>query len=204
MWFSLWHPATSTTSSYAKILGGAIGKQGEQPAKTTTIAYREHLGALWILDPVPGWSASNNPVKRLVQAPKHHLADPPLAARLLDRNENTLLSARGRHLLGPLFESLATLTLRVAAEALRAKVFHLRTQGGEHEVDLIVEGADGELLAVEIKLAQNIVDSDVKHLVWLREQFPDRQVRLLAINTGARAYRRADGVYVVPLSLLGL
>lgn len=104
---------------------------------------------------------------------------------------------------GPLFESLVTLTVRVAAQAAEATVSHLRLNSGQREVDLIVEGPDGAVLGIEVKLAPTVGDSDVKHLRWLREKLPERVVDLMVVTTGSTAYRRADGIAVVPLALLG-
>ncbi|EQD70749.1 hypothetical protein B1A_06144, partial [mine drainage metagenome] len=72
------------------------------------------LRELRILDPVEAWLPTRNPFSRLTGAPKHHLADPALAARLLDRTENHLIAGdegesvipRDGTLLGGLFESL--------------------------------------------------------------------------------------------------
>lgn len=104
---------------------------------------------------------------------------------------------------GPLFESLATLTVRVAAQAAGASVGHLRTRNGDHEVDLVVEGSDGQVIGIEVKLASAVTDADVRHLLWLRRQLPDDVIALVVLTTGVRAYRRPDGVAVVPLALLG-
>ena len=97
---------------------------------------------LWLLDPVAGWSPSRRPLARLQQAPRHHLADPALATRLLNLTERTLLTPAGAAMIGPLFESLVTLTVRVCAQAAEARIGHLRTTNGDHEVDLVVEGSD--------------------------------------------------------------
>ena len=105
-------------------------------------------------------------------------------------------------MLGPLFESLATLCLRVPAQAAEGEVFHLRTRNGDHEVDLIVVRPDGRFLAVEVKLAATIEDADGKHLRWLKERTGDRMLDAVIVNTGPHAYRRADGIGVVPLALL--
>lgn len=104
---------------------------------------------------------------------------------------------------GPLFESLATLGVRVMAQAAEATVSHLRLRGGEREVDLIVEGTDGRVLGIEVKLASEVTDFDVRHLNWLREQIPDQVADLMVLTTGTTAYRRSDGIAVVPLALLG-
>ncbi len=202
-WLAAYAAASSTTASYSRILDASTAGDGSQPAKTTTIAYRDHLSQLWLLDPVPGWSPSRNPISRLQQAPKHQLADPALAARLLNVTARTLATPSGAALTGPLFESLATLTVRVAAQAAGARVGHLRTGNGDHEIDLILEGPEGQVLPIEVKLASSITDRDVRHLVWLRERLPDDVVDLVVISAGPYAYRRRDGVAVVPLGLLG-
>lgn len=201
-WLAAYAAASSTTTAYNRLLSAAVGPEGEQPAKTTTIAYREHLERIYVLDPVPAWSPSLNPFAALQVGPKHQLVDPAIAARLLGITEGSLTTERGRHMLGPLFESLATLTVRVAAESARARVGHLRTRDGRHEVDLIVEGRDGQIVGIEVKLSREVRDDDVRHLVWLREQCAD-VVDLVVLTTGPRAYRRMDGVAVVPLALLG-
>ena len=202
-WLAAYAAASSTTTSYSRLLDMTTGGDGSQPAKTTTIAYRDHLTSLWLLDPVPGWIPASSAISRLQQSPKHQLADPGLALRLLDLSAQGLLGPAGAHLAGPLFESLVTLGVRVAAQAAEAKVFHLRTNAGEHEVDLVVEGVDGQVLGIEVKLSPSVSDADVRHLLWLREKIPDRVADLVVVTTGTTAYRRRDGVAVVPLALLG-
>lgn len=202
-WLASYAAASSTTTSYSRLLDASTAGDGTQPAKTTTITYRDHLTQLWLLDPVPGWSPTRNPLARLQHAPKHQLADPALAARLLNLSAESLLQPQGAAMAGPLFESLATLTVRVAAQAAEARVGHLRTRDGDHEVDLIVEGPEGQVLPIEVKLASSITDRDVRHLLWLRDRLPNDIVDLVVVTAGPYAYRRRDGVAVIPLGLLG-
>lgn len=202
-WLAAYAAASSTTTAYSRLLDAATGGDGSQPAKTTTIAYRDHLSQLWLLDPVPGWTPANSALRRLQQASKHQLADPGLAARILDLSAESLLGPTGAHMAGPLFESLVTLGVRVLAQAAEARVSHLRLIGGDREIDLIVQGVDGRILGIEVKLAPVVTDADVRHLLWLRHQLPDRVADLVVVTTGDTAYRRRDGVAVVPLALLG-
>ena len=92
--------------------------------------------------------------------------------------------------LGALFESLVTLSVRVFAQAVDADVYHLRDQEGRHEVDLIVEGDDEGILAIEVKLSGKVDDDDVKHLHWLRKRIGGRFRDAVVITTGQYAYRR--------------
>jgi uncharacterized protein len=150
-------------------------------------------------------------VARLSSPPRHQLVDPALAVRLLGVDAGALLGGRraapasqGVPLLGALFESLATLSVRVFAQASEGRVSHLRTRGGDREIDLIVEGAALRVVAFEVKLGRTVADADVRHLLWLREQLGDDLLDAVVLTTGAEAYRRSDGIAVVPLALLGL
>ena len=206
-WMAAYAAATSTTASYDTIREAASHRQ-EIPAKTTTQAYRDTLERIWVLDPVPAWVPSSSHLTRLNEASKHQLCDPALAAALVGANAATLLSGDGPHVgdgtfLGALFESLAALELRVFAQHAEARVFHLRTKGGEHEVDFIVERSDGRVLAVEVKLSATVSAADVSHLHWLSRTIGTQLLDSVVLTTGKDAYRRTDGVAVVPLSLLG-
>jgi predicted AAA+ superfamily ATPase len=211
-WLSAYAAATSTTASYNSILDAATAGDTDKPAKTTTIAYREALTKIWLLDELPGWVPGSNHLTRLAQAPKHHLADPALAARLLGATEMSLLRGHGPSspgkpfdgvLLGALFESLVAQSVRVYAQPLDATVHHLRTQNGDHEVDLIVEGSDRRVVAFEVKLAPVVEDRDVAHLRWLATKLGDDLADAAVITTGRHAFRRRDGIAVIPATLLG-
>jgi uncharacterized protein len=211
-WMAAYAAATSTTASYETIRDAATSGQGDKPSKTTTQPYREILERLWIVDPVPAWLPTRNHLNRLAQPPKHHLADPALAVRMLGLDADALLSGveagpripRDGTLLGHLFESLVTLCVRVYAQAAEARVRHLRLHGGRQEVDLIVERSDQRIVAVEVKLSSTVGDDDVKNLHWLREQIGEDLLDAVVINTGPQAFRRKDGIAVVPAALLGV
>ena len=72
------------------------------------------------------------------------------------------------------------------------------TMMGWHEIDFIIHRGHAEAVGVEVKLKSAITDHDVRHLLWLKESLPDQIVDLVVINTGGYAYRRQDGVAVVP------
>jgi predicted AAA+ superfamily ATPase len=210
-WMRAYAAATSTTASFETIRNAATPGVGNKPAKTTTMPYRDILTRLWLLDPVPAWLPTNNRFTQLGAADKHHLADPALAARLLNVGAAHLLAGRSTGpavprdgtLLGALFESLVALNLRVYAQAAEAEVRHLRTHRGDREVDYIVTGPDAGVIGVEVKLTATVDDGDVAHLLWLRRQLGDECRDTVVVTTGRHAYRRADGVAVVPAALLG-
>ncbi len=209
-WLTAYAAATSTDAAWSTILDAATPGEGDKPARQTADSYREHLTRVFVLDPVEAWIPTFAPLKRLTRSPKHHLVDPALAARLVGVGRAGLLRGQGREVspgtgtwLGALFESLVAQSVRVYAQAAEARVGHLRTRNTDHEVDLVVEAADRSTVAIEVKLADSVTSADVVHLNWLDRQLGDRLVDRVVVYTGDRAYRRDDGVAVVPLALLG-
>lgn len=210
-WMTAYAAASSSTATFETIRDAASAGERDKPSRTTTQAYRDALTRLWVLDDVPAWTPSNNRLRELGQTAKHQIADPALAARLLGVQAPALLAGhssgpvipRDGTLLGALFESLASLSVRAYAAASEARVGHLRTARGRQEVDLIVERADGRVVAIEVKLSRNVSSNDVRHLIWLKQKLTDDVLDQVVITTGPSAYRRPDGVAVVPLALLG-
>ncbi|MFT3944181.1 MAG: DUF4143 domain-containing protein [Ancrocorticia sp.] len=209
-WMHAYAAATATTADYTAILNAATAGESDKPSRITVATYREHLMRLFILDPVDAWTASFSPLKRLTVSPKHFLVDPALAARLVGVGKSGLLVGEGLRVsattgtwLGALFESLAAQSVRIYADGMDARVGHLRTKRGDHEIDLIVETNNLDCVAFEVKLNPVVNDHDVKHLHWLKGQIGDRLKDAVVLTTGPFAYRRTDGIAVVPLALLG-
>ena len=207
-WMTAYAAASATSASFETIRDSATPGQDVKPARSSTGPYRAALNQLWIIDELPAWLPGHSRLRALASATTHHMADPSLAARLLGADEDTLLAGKGARigngpLFGALFESLVTQSVRIYAQAIGARVFHLRTHGGRHEIDLIVERSDGRVVALEIKLASTITGADVRHLKWLANQIGPRLLDSAVITTGPEAYRRRDGVCVIPADLLG-
>ena len=203
-------PPAPPRHPFTTIHKAAAAGSGELPSSPTVAAYRRAIEQLWLIESVPAWLPTRNRLRRLASAPKHQLADPALALRCLGVDEAGLLDGqttghavpRDGTLLGAMFESLVTLSLRVYAQANRIRVGHLRTHGGEHEVDLIAERRDGRVVALEVKLSATVRDRDVRHLKWLADRLGDDLLDAAVISTGHEAYRRQDGIGVIPAALL--
>jgi uncharacterized protein len=209
-WLRAYAAAVSTTTSWEKIRHAATGAADSPPSRTATQPYIELLTRLRVLEPLEAWRPGHNHLAAITQSPKHHLADPALAARLVSMSAPHLEAGqaptaeipRDGTYLGALFESLAALSLRVLAQHCDARVYHLRTRAGRHELDFIVETSDGRIAAFETKLSRTVHTSDVRHLSWLRDEIGDAFVAGGVLTTGPEAYRRPDGFAVIPLALL--
>ncbi len=213
-WLRAYAAATATTAAFETIRDAATPGESDKPAKTTTLAFRDTLEAMWVLEPLPAWLPLGSHLSRLKRGPKHHLADTALAARLLDADVDALLGGtapvahrtRGvpaaANLLGALFESMVTHDLRVYAQRSGASVSHMRTWNDEREVDIIIEHR-GRVLAVEVKLSADLTRHDTRHLRWLRDRLGPALLDAVVVNTGEHAYRDSDGIAIVPAALLG-
>jgi predicted AAA+ superfamily ATPase len=130
--------------------------------------------------------------------------DPSLAVAALGASPAMLL--KDLNTLGFLFESLVIRDLRVFAQALGGTVKHYR-DGSGLEVDAIITLGDGSWAAIEIKLGDNRIDEGAASLLRFNEKIDTSKVGnpnfLAVITTTKYAYRRDDGVEVVPLAAFG-
>ncbi|CAN5636062.1 DUF4143 domain-containing protein [soil metagenome] len=210
-WLAAYAAASSTTASYEAIRAAASPGHTEMPARSTTTRYIDTLVGIWMVEPQAAWVPSGTHLGRLGLVHKHQLADPALAARLLGVDADALLEGRparppsptDRTLFGNLFESLVTQSVRVYAQAAGARVLHLRTRNGDHEVDLIVQRDDGRIVALEVKLGRTVDREDTKHLRWLHDRIGESLLDAAIVTTGPAAYRQPDGIAVIPAALLG-
>lgn len=214
-WMHAYAAGISTCATYEAISGLAQGRAGNPLAASTTRVYRDILEGIWFLEPVPGWLPSENEFSRSTGMDKHQMCDPALAARLLGLSAAGLLGVgrpsmttpqgvpRKTRMLGPLFESLVVQSVQVYADLCGARVHHLRTKGGRQEIDIIIEGSDRRVVAIEVKAGAAPRPETTRHLLWLRQRLGDRLAQAVVITTGHRAYRDKDGIAIVPAALLG-
>ncbi len=190
----------AAATTLAADTGGADG-----PLKDDTV--REYLAALdrlMIVEDQPAWSPRMRSRTALRSAVKRHFVDPSLAVAALNSNPDRLL--RDLETLGFLFESLVVRDLRIYAQANDARVLQFRDAGGL-EVDAIVEVRSGAWMAFEVKLGQGQIDSAAATLLRLASKVDTETAgapAMLGVITAAGyAYRRRDGVAVVPIGALG-
>lgn len=215
-WLAGYARATATEAKFKTIVDWVHSQDGETPARATTDHYRTVLGRLGVLEEQPSWKQPSLPIPKCKTSILHHLVDPALAAHLMDIGAvNDLLKsetrnsdmAAGKSVFGLLFQSLVTQSIRVYAAANDAQVYWLATakhkSRSQHEIDIIVRNRRGKVVGVEVKLNNLVDDDDVRHLRWLRRELGSTWSDGVVIYTGSEAYRRSDGIGVVPASLLG-
>jgi len=193
-----------SSSTSVRAIATDVGQSADQTiSRSTVIDHLHALDQLMVSDDLPAWSAALRSRATLRTVPVRHLADPSLAAAALGAGVERLTG--DLNTLGLLFESLVIRDLRVYAQALGGEVYHYRDSNG-HEIDAIIELADGSWGACEIKLGTRATERAAASLAAAVDQIDTKVTgppAFMAVVTGSGfAARRADGVYVVPIGTL--
>ncbi|WP_163543116.1 ATP-binding protein [Occultella kanbiaonis] len=162
--------------------------------------YLDLLQDLRIIDRVPAWHTSR--FSRLVKTPKYYVMDPGLAAQLIGIDREAAL--RSGDVLGRLIDTFVTAQIRplLALGTGPVSLSHLRDRGGAHEVDLILEWRNGDVLAIEIKSSSSVSRRDARHLEWLRNELGSRFIQGVVLHTGGTALHLGDRVAALPIASL--
>jgi len=170
----------------------------------TIESYINAFKKLFVLEDVGAWSPRLRSKATLRTADTRQFVDPSIAATLLDANVDDLMS--DLNTFGLLFESLCIRDLRVYAETLDGKVFNYRDSNGL-EADAIIHLDNGKWGAIEVKLGgEDAIESGAKTLLKLQESVDTEKMKppafLMVMTATGFAYRRKDGVFVVPIGCL--
>jgi uncharacterized protein len=155
------------------------------------------LERVFLIKRLPGWHNRLGP--RLVKAPKVLLCDSGLLCHLLRWDVERLRSDPTSF--GLALESFVGMELVKAADidGGSARIMHYRTSKGA-EIDFVVEAADGQVAAVEVKGASSIDTTDVRYLERLREALGSRFVRGVVLYTGEHVVSLGDRLEAWPVS----
>lgn len=185
----------------AKDVGGPSGPV----AGETVTNYLEALERLMLIEPLPSWQPHLRSRTRLRTSPVHHFVDPSLGTAALGIGTNVL--RRDLNAAGLFFESLVLRDLRVYAQPLDATLSSWRDSKTGHEVDMVLELADGQWAGIEVKLGENAADAGAEALLRMASKVDIARhgtpAALIVVTGGRFIYRRPDGVTVVPITALG-
>jgi len=192
----------STVANLATIRNDIVGNE-EAISDKTIASYLNALRRIFVIEDLPAWSPALRSKTALRTSAKRHFVDPSIATAVLRATPDRLLG--DFNTFGFLFESLCIRDLRVYAQALDGEVFHYRDKSGL-EADAIVHLKDGRWGAVEIKMGAKEIEDAAKNLKTLRDKIDLDKMRepsFLMVLTGTGfAYRREDGVQIVPIGCL--
>ena len=181
----------------------ASGDADASVSEKTISQYLTALDRIFVMEDLPAWNPALRSKTAIRTSPKRHFVDPSIATAVMRLTPSRLLE--DFNYFGLLFESLCTRDLRIYAEAIDGQVFHYRDASGL-ESDIVVCLNDGRWAAIEVKLGAKEIEKAAEHLLELKEKVNTDKMKkpsFLMILTGTEfAYRRDDGVFVVPIGCL--
>lgn len=195
----------STVAGIATLRKDIAAGDGVEIEDNTLSSYLDALSRLFVLENQKPFASSMRSDVRVKVSEKRHFCDPSIAAALLKATPAKL--ENDLNALGFLFESLVERDLRTYAEAFDGELYHYQDYRNR-EIDAVIERPDGEWTAVEVKLGSNQIETAAKSLLDIKSQFEadrsSRPPKSLAVVVGlaGAAYRRPDGVYVLPITSL--
>ncbi|MEI8216330.1 MAG: DUF4143 domain-containing protein [Eubacteriales bacterium] len=169
----------------------------------TIYSYVNALKRIFVIEDLPAWSPNLRSKTAIRSSDTRHFVDPSIAVAALGIGPNDLLN--DLNTMGLFFESMCIRDLRVFAEALDGTVYHYRDKLGL-ECDAIVHLRNGSYALVEMKLGGSGIDEAAQNLLSLKNKIDTGRMKspsFMMVLTGTDfAYKREDGVYVVPIGCL--
>ena len=169
----------------------------------TLTNYLRALRRLFIIEDAKAWQPSLRSKTGIRTSHKRHFVDTSLATAVLELNPTSVLE--DFNLFGFLFEDFCLRDVRVYTEALRGTVYHYH-DNSDLESDLIIRLHDGRWAAVEVKTGSKEIEDAAQNLTELAKQVDTSKIGqpafLMVLTGGQYAYRRDDGVYIVPIGCL--
>lgn len=176
---------------------------GDEISEKTISQYLLALDRIFVVDNVEAWSPVLRSKSVIRSSSKRHFVDPSIATAVMRLSKERLFD--DFKYFGFLFESLCTRDLKIYIESIDGQVFHYRDSSGL-ECDNVLVLNDGRWALIEIKLGSKQIEEAANHLIELREKIDTDKMKapafLMVVTGGEFAYRRKDGVLVVPIGCL--
>lgn len=188
-------------ASTSTLLSDVASNDSTMDIKTLT-SYIIAFEKLFVIDNIAAWTPALRSKSVIRAANKRQFIDPSIAAAALGAKPNDLIN--DLKTFGFFFESLCHRDLKIYANSMGGELYHYHDSYGL-EIDGIIHLSDGRWGAVEIKLGGNEIEQAAKNLLCLKNRVNSNlgDPSFLMVLTGAPyAYKRTDGVIVVPIGCL--
>ncbi len=194
----------ATTATNKKLKNDMKEIDDEDVDVETVASYLDIFNRLFLTDNQKPYDTKLRSSVRVKQAEKRHLSDPSLAAALLRATPEMLLG--DLNTLGFLFEALCERDLKIYAETFGAELYHYQDYNN-NEMDAVISLPDGSWCGFEIKLGANQIEAAAENLLKIKEEIKKdggKEPASLCVICGLSnaAYKRSDGVLVVPITAL--
>lgn len=194
----------STECSIETLLSDIRENDNRSVSDETVRSYLKALKKIYVIEDIPAWNPNLRSKTAVRTTPTRHFIDPSIGCKALGIGPNDLIN--DLKTFGFLFEDLAVRDLKVYAEKLGGQVYHYRDSKGL-EADAVIHLENGSWAAFEVKLHDSErINEGAEHLLTLSESIDKTKMKrpsFLAVLTATEyAYKREDGVWIIPLACL--
>lgn len=171
----------------------------------TITSYLNALKKIFVLEDSPAWNPNLRSKTAIRTSDTRYFTDPSVATAALEIGPQDLVN--DLNTMGLLFENMCIRDLRIYAEALDGNIYHYRDKSGL-ECDAVIHLRNGTYGLIEIKLGgDRLISEGVVTLNKLSSNIDTSKMKspafkMVLIGVGEMAYKRSDGIYIVPLSCL--
>lgn len=196
---------TGSATSFSKMSADIKENDNADISYETISDYIDALKKLFVLEDMPAWNPNLRSKSAIQSSDTRYFIDPSIATSALSLGPEDLINDMSTF--GLFFESMAVRDLRTYADALNGDLFHFRDASGL-ECDAVLHRRNGEYGLIEIKLGgNNNIEKGAETLKHLAEVIDTDKMKapaflMVLIGVGQYAYRRPDGVFVVPIGCL--
>ncbi len=194
-----------TQASIDTICEDMKSNEGRKLSSDTVLSYINALKRIFVIEEMPAWNPNLRSKTAIRTSNTKYFVDPSIAVAALGLGPDDLLS--DLNTFGLLFESMCIRDLRVFADSLNGNVYHYRDARGL-ECDAVIHLRNGSYGLIEIKLGgDSLIEEGAQSLRKLRDKIDTGKMKepsflMILVGVGNFAYRRSDGIYVVPIGCL--
>lgn len=192
-------------ASVASILNDIMTNENGSTTEATITSYMKALEKIFVIENMPAWNPNLRSKAAIRTSDTRYFVDPSVAAAALRLGPSDLIA--DLNTFGLLFETLAVRDLRVYADALDGDVFHYRDKNGL-ECDAVLHLRNGHYGLIEVKIGgEKWIEQGAKNLLSLAKiidtgKMFEPSFMMVLTAVGDFAYRRKDGIFVVPITCL--
>lgn len=197
--------SVGTQAKISSIAADISANEAVSISDMTITSYINALKKIFVLEDSSAWNPNLRSKTAIRTSDTRYFTDPSVCTAALELGPNDLVN--DLNTMGFLFENMCIRDLRIYAEALDGNVYHYRDKSGL-ECDAVVHLRNGVYGLVEIKLGgDRLISEGVETLKKLSSNIDTTKMKapafkMVLIGVGEMAYRRSDGIYIVPLSCL--
>ncbi len=192
-------------TSNTMIAQDIAANDGSSLNEETVASYLNALRKIFVVEDMPAWNPNLRSKTAIRTSNTRYYVDPSIAAAALGIGPGDLIN--DLKTFGFLFETLCVRDLRVFANALNGEVYHYRDKDGQ-QCDAVIHLRNGKYGLIEIKLGgDNLIEEGAENLKAMQAKIDTEKMKnptflMVLTGIGDYAYRRHDGIYVIPVGCL--